>query len=417
MSIEFALGVALALALYLLDKSDKSSGLLNLALLFALTAFLLHPTLSISWLWMQGDLAIRVWRIAAATTIILLAVSWFGIWTWPSRKTPAPTTSVTSGASASPTIGRPALPLAASTQPTLDDSAPFDVAAAKAAIQAARIKVTTDAERARVEKLEKQTSALTESSPIVDYAITRFTDELRRWAKENNDDVTSDYRTADFYVLAADNRDAEATIKFVRDPSWTFRVTFQQRYPPYTPPARLVILSIPKLSTVMPEADALRFEIRYLSSSEIRAEVFAYGDRIPPEQCTPTDFKGPIRKLLSIFMAAQLERYPLRNQPTIPTPSSARDNKAPRVGPASEQEDNMLSRVLFGPPETHQQRDAQVQDLVSRSLQAIRQGQIRFPLYALQTEGAGSLETEQQLLEACEALHQHHVQHPPEEVS
>ena len=197
----------------------------------------------------------------------------------------------------------------------------FDVAAGKAAIQAARIKATTDAEKARVEALEKAASALTGSTPIFDYAVTRFTGELRSLAKENGDEVVSDYRASAFYVLPTGNQDPEATIKLRRNTSWTFRVTFQQRsdVPKQFPnPLRLVILSTPKLSTDMPTADILRFELKSLPNSELQTEVFVYGDQIPPEGITPNDFKGPINKTLSMFVAAQLERFPLSPEPTRP---------------------------------------------------------------------------------------------------
>jgi len=81
-------------------------------------------------------------------------------------------------------------------QAPVDDSTPFDLGRAKAAIQGARIKATTDAEKARVEQLEKAASALTHLSPIFDYAIIRFTDELWRLARQNGDEVVSDYRSS-----------------------------------------------------------------------------------------------------------------------------------------------------------------------------------------------------------------------------
>jgi len=84
----------------------------------------------------------------------------------------------------------------------------------------------------------------------------------------------------------------------------------------------------------------------------------------------------------------------------------------PVVGRDFKREDDVLRDVLFGSPEQHQRRDAQVTDLVNRSLTAMKEHPNTFPLYALQTEGAGSLETEEQFVEACEMLHQRHVPHP-----
>ena len=71
----------------------------------------------------------------------------------------------------------------------------------------------------------------------------------------------------------------------------------------------------------------------------------------------------------------------------------------------------MIQLPVIG--ETSRRRhEAQVSDLVDRSLAAIKENRNIFPLYALQIGGAGSLETEQQFLDACEALHQRHVAHP-----
>jgi len=70
----------------------------------------------------------------------------------------------------------------------------------------------------------------------------------------------------------------------------------------------------------MGSADALRFELKSDFNSELFTEVFVYGDQIPSERCTANDFKRPINKMLSMLIAAQLDRYPLSNQPAQAEP-------------------------------------------------------------------------------------------------
>jgi hypothetical protein len=85
--VEFALGSAMAIAMYILDKSGKTSWPLNVALLVLMTAFILHPALSIPWAWATPILAMKIWRVCLIASAVLLGVTWFGIWTWPDLAT------------------------------------------------------------------------------------------------------------------------------------------------------------------------------------------------------------------------------------------------------------------------------------------------------------------------------------------
>lgn len=82
-SIEFSLGIVVALALYFLDKSGRNNAALSVILLTVLAGLLLHPALQVPWIWSSPDLAVRVWKVALATCFVILLVSGFGIWTWP----------------------------------------------------------------------------------------------------------------------------------------------------------------------------------------------------------------------------------------------------------------------------------------------------------------------------------------------
>jgi len=83
------LGLVLMVALYLLDKSGKSGPFLNLLLLILIAALLVFPALSIPWIQLAPETAIKVWRASLIICAILLAVTRFGIWTWPKPTEPA----------------------------------------------------------------------------------------------------------------------------------------------------------------------------------------------------------------------------------------------------------------------------------------------------------------------------------------
>src|SRR5436305_3131140 len=102
LGIEFALGSAMAIALYILDKSGKTSWPLNVGLLVLMTGLMLHPALSIPWVWEPLDLAMKIWRVCLVTCAVVLGVSWFAIWTWPTssqqiQKDTPPTSDFTAG--------------------------------------------------------------------------------------------------------------------------------------------------------------------------------------------------------------------------------------------------------------------------------------------------------------------------------
>jgi hypothetical protein len=83
--VEFLLGTAVAIALYMLDKSGKSSVPLNVVLLILMALLVLHPALSVPWIWSAPDVAMKMWRACLVICVLVLGVSWFGIWTWPIR--------------------------------------------------------------------------------------------------------------------------------------------------------------------------------------------------------------------------------------------------------------------------------------------------------------------------------------------
>ena len=93
LSIEFFVGlaasVAVAVIIYFLDKSDKTSPLLNIGLLIVIAAALIYLAWHIPWIWSPSQVALRVWRASLCICIVLLAVAWFGIWTWPRPTQPA----------------------------------------------------------------------------------------------------------------------------------------------------------------------------------------------------------------------------------------------------------------------------------------------------------------------------------------
>jgi hypothetical protein len=88
LTVEFCVGAAMALVLYILDKSGKGNGGLAITLLILITAFLIHPALNIPWIWSGSDPAMKAWRVCAIVCFITLAVAWFGIWTWPESDKP-----------------------------------------------------------------------------------------------------------------------------------------------------------------------------------------------------------------------------------------------------------------------------------------------------------------------------------------
>jgi hypothetical protein len=86
------LALAVAIVLYMLDKSGKSGPLINTGLLILLAVLLVFLALSI--LWIPSPTAWQVWRMALAVCTAVFIVSAFGIWTWPRPSTQ--TTAVSS---------------------------------------------------------------------------------------------------------------------------------------------------------------------------------------------------------------------------------------------------------------------------------------------------------------------------------
>lgn len=81
LSVEFSLAAAIAIILFFV--AGKNNVLLNLLLLAALAGFCLHPILGWPWIWMPASTAMKLWRVSLIITVVLLAVSRFGIWVWP----------------------------------------------------------------------------------------------------------------------------------------------------------------------------------------------------------------------------------------------------------------------------------------------------------------------------------------------
>jgi len=81
----------MGLAIYFIDKAGKSNALLNAILLFLMAICLVHPAMSIPWIWSPPEIAMRIWRGSVIACFTLLAVAWFGIWTWPKGTTSLPT--------------------------------------------------------------------------------------------------------------------------------------------------------------------------------------------------------------------------------------------------------------------------------------------------------------------------------------
>lgn len=140
---------------------------------------------------------------------------------------------------------------------------------------------------------------------------------------------------------------------------------------------------------------------------------------IPQLGFSPLWITGPIGSAL--LLTILLSVWPKRRLDATPKQKKVRPRDEefsasvlhwPAIGADRERDDKKLSAILFGSPEMHERRERQVADLVARSVAAIRSNPQMFPLYALQTEGAGSLETNQQFLDACEMVHQRHIPHP-----
>ena len=79
--------LAFALASCLLYRGEFG-GLRSVLFLLAISLSLLHPALSGPWKWLHSYLAIRIWRIALVIGTIVLAISWFALWTWSQSERP-----------------------------------------------------------------------------------------------------------------------------------------------------------------------------------------------------------------------------------------------------------------------------------------------------------------------------------------
>jgi hypothetical protein len=85
-SLEFSLGAVLTLVLYVLDKTGKSNVYINFIMLLAISGLCLHAGLSIPWVWTPLSAAWKAWRAGLVASIVLLAVSAFGIWALSEKK-------------------------------------------------------------------------------------------------------------------------------------------------------------------------------------------------------------------------------------------------------------------------------------------------------------------------------------------
>ena len=84
LSIEFSLAGALAVIIYFV--ASKNNALVNGLLLVLLSAFLLHPLLSVPWIANAQSLPLKIWKVALVVAVVLLAVGRFGLWVWPAAQ-------------------------------------------------------------------------------------------------------------------------------------------------------------------------------------------------------------------------------------------------------------------------------------------------------------------------------------------
>jgi hypothetical protein len=91
LTVEFCVGTAMALVLYVLDKSGKSNAYISSSFLIFIAGLLIHPALNIPWIWSPPNKAMKVWRASAVVGLIVMVVFWFGVWTWP--ESPGPRSS------------------------------------------------------------------------------------------------------------------------------------------------------------------------------------------------------------------------------------------------------------------------------------------------------------------------------------
>lgn len=88
LTVEFCLGTTIAITLYILEKSGRSNAWVAVVLLCLIAGLLMHPALNIPWIWSPPNMAMKAWRASAVVGLIVMAVSWFGIWTWPESVEP-----------------------------------------------------------------------------------------------------------------------------------------------------------------------------------------------------------------------------------------------------------------------------------------------------------------------------------------
>ncbi len=77
------------MAIILFFVAGRNNVLLNVLLLLALAAFCIHPLLTLPWVWAPASVAMKAWRVSLILVVVVLAVSRFGIWVWPSLATVA----------------------------------------------------------------------------------------------------------------------------------------------------------------------------------------------------------------------------------------------------------------------------------------------------------------------------------------
>jgi hypothetical protein len=82
-SVEFSIATAMAIILFFL--ADKESPVARLGLLCLMGLLSLHAGLSLPWVTAPTSVALRTWRFGLVASIVLLGVSGFGIWVWPTK--------------------------------------------------------------------------------------------------------------------------------------------------------------------------------------------------------------------------------------------------------------------------------------------------------------------------------------------
>src|SRR5260370_215814 len=76
-------GLAVPLALYLIDKAGKNTPVITVVLLCLIAALRIGAAFMIPWIWAPPSAGLRVWRASLTFACVVFVVFRFGIWVWP----------------------------------------------------------------------------------------------------------------------------------------------------------------------------------------------------------------------------------------------------------------------------------------------------------------------------------------------